>query len=297
LSDVTANIGSGSSLTAALKVGTDSANLGSGSGLTANLKETGAETGYSTEYQAVYDSLTTPPSKAIATAQDTMVTALVTAGVWTKLDLFYLFAQSTNGDGEALVNWVNPGTYDATAYNSPTFTALEGFTGANTKYIDCNWNPNSDGVNFTLNDASVGVYSRTDVDEAKSSFGIIDGSNGTLISIRNSGHTYNRLNTTIAGDYVDSNSLGLYILNRTASNVNDMYKNGSLVTDDTDASSSVPNYNMYVLARNNGGVSERWVTKQISMFFAGGGLTTDDITNFTNAFETYMDSNSKGVIS
>jgi len=54
---------------------------------------------------------------------------------------------------------------------------------------------------------------------------------------------------------------------------------------------------MLVLARNNAGTPEKFSTKQLSLFFAGDGLTSGEITILTNAAETYMDSNGKGVIS
>ena len=39
---------------------------------------------FNSEYQTVYDSLTTKPPAAVASAQNTMVQSLVDAGVWAK---------------------------------------------------------------------------------------------------------------------------------------------------------------------------------------------------------------------
>ena len=82
--------------------------------------------GYCPEYQAVYDAFTTKPSAALASLQDIMVRALIDCGAWALLDVFYNYAVHTNAAGEALINWKLPGTFDATAFNAPTFTALEG---------------------------------------------------------------------------------------------------------------------------------------------------------------------------
>ena len=41
---------------------------------------------------------------------------------------FYMYAAADSQ--AAKINWINPGTYNATEVNSPTFTADRGFTGA-----------------------------------------------------------------------------------------------------------------------------------------------------------------------
>ena len=116
--------------------------------------------GYSAEYQAVYDSFTNPPPTAVADAQNTMVESLVAAGIWAKLDVFYLFANYWPDDG--LINWINPGTNNATAVNAPGFISYEGYTAASLKYIDLNYATATHGVNYTQNDSSAGLYCRTD---------------------------------------------------------------------------------------------------------------------------------------
>ena len=98
---------------------------------------------------------------------------LVDAGFWTRMDLFYVFGVHTNDAGEALINWVDPGTFDGTAVNSPTFTIYDGFAGdGSTSYVDSNFNLLSDGTNYIQDDASVGIYLRTDQQEdSKFAFG------------------------------------------------------------------------------------------------------------------------------
>lgn len=384
--------------------------------------------GFTAEYQAVYDSFTTPPSGSVARAQDAMLKSIINGGVWAKLDLFYLFAQSTNGDGEALVNWKQPtggtvlngtdpcenaggangyttfsavgndgfdvtsngvalhiaGTKDeivmtsgktylvtfdltlnsgnlpggvrlasglgstarsntvvptagsneallvanaddtgvfqiwnsstttdyeirnievkewtnATAYNDPTFTALEGFTGdGSTTYIDCNWNPTT-ANKFSLTSASGGVYIRNDVAENKYVFGVWDGVNGFNLSPQwSDNNSYFRANSSGSGTGTPGSSQGLFIVNKLVSADNDLYRNGSRIADDSDVGTSVVDYNMYVLAQNGSGSPLQEATNQVSLFFCGQGLSSTEISDITNAVETYMDSNGKGVIS
>ena len=293
----TANLGIGSGLTSTLGTGTGTANLGTGSGLVADLKDPGAAAAtYGTEYQAVYDSLTTKPSDEIALVQNTMVVALVAAGIWAKLDVFYVFAQTTNGAGEALKNWILPGTYDATAYNAPTFAALEGFTAGPLKYIDTNWNPNTNGVNYTLNACSAGTYLRTDQIASTADFGVQGGTNQILLQTNTAGYTYIRVNGSSSNLVACSDSRGLFIIRRSTSILPQCYRNGSIYIDGNRVSTSIPNFNMYVLAKNVEGSATLISSRQNSMFFAGGLLSEGEITAFTNAFEAYMDSNGKGII-
>jgi hypothetical protein len=136
-------------------VGSDSAN----SAASAQISQGSA---FDADYQAVLDRASTlgytAPSAAQQTLQNTLVEDLKTAGVWSKLDAFYLFA--TDGDSDyATLNFVAPSSFQATKTNSPTFTADEGFTGDGVSaYLDTNLNASTDTTNYTQDDASFGVY-------------------------------------------------------------------------------------------------------------------------------------------
>ena len=256
--------------------------------------------GYGTQYQAVYDSLTTKPSASIATAQNTMVTAIVNSGAWAKLDLFYMFAQTTNGGSEALKNWINPGTFDATLTNAPAFVALEGFTpNGSTSYIDTNYNLSSDGTNFVQNSSSLGVYIRDTVADAlKALAGGLDVSPNTYTQIipNYSGNWTAAINdATNLSTANSSNEAGMYAIFR--DNVNDVrsFKNFNIKSGSI-ASVGVPNEDLYIGCRNNNGSANAFSTYQMSWAFCGGTLTQTEFTNMTNAVEAYMVSNSKGVM-
>ena len=253
--------------------------------------------GFSPEYQAVYDSFTTKPSAAIAAAQNTMVAALVDAGVWVKLDVFYLFAQTTNGAGEALKNWFNPGTFDATLVNAPAFVALEGFTsdGA-TSYINCNWNPNTNAINLALDDASLGLYIRTDIVENKTDVGCGDGAATlSILATRDASLARCLVNDGATLSIASTDARGMSIANRTGANVRTYFKNKT-PTSDTQVSISVPNAALFALCNNFSGGPGAFSTKQNSMVFAGSSFSQQNVDDMTDAVEVYMDSNGKGVI-
>jgi len=258
-------------------------------------------TTWTAQYQTVYDSFTTKPSAAIAAAQNTMVAALVAAGVWTKLDVLYIFAQTTNGAGEALKNWKLPGTYDATLVNAPAFVALEGFTGAATKYIRTNWNPNSNGVNYTLDSAFGAIYIRTNVKENSADFGAKDATHfAAYLATRwisgVDGDLYGRINTSVSSQIANTDSRGMFVISRETNNIVRVYRNKAQIIDAAVASSIIPNKEMYILCYNNNGVADFLSTKQVSFYAAGAKLLQADVNSLTDAFEVYMDSNGKGVI-
>src|SRR5687768_2714074 len=60
-------------------------------------------------------------------AKDTLISTLTSDGVLAKLDALYLFDAPT--EAEALVNYANPGTYDATKVNTPSHVSGEGIMG------------------------------------------------------------------------------------------------------------------------------------------------------------------------
>lgn len=117
----------------------------------------------SPEYNAILNYANTQgystPSESQITLQLSLLNSLKTIGVWDKLDVFYVFA--TDGDSDfATLNWKAPSSHQVTKINSPTFTANSGFAGdGSSSYLDTNYNPATSGTNYTLNDASISVWS------------------------------------------------------------------------------------------------------------------------------------------
>lgn len=241
---------------------------------------------YCEEYQAVYDAMTNKPTDEIAAAQNTMVETLVTAGLWDMLDVFYLFAQYVNTDSEALINWCNPGTNDCTLNGTPAFTSLEGFTGSSGNYIDSNYNPSTDAINFTLNDASVGIYSR---DFTVATNTILYCYNGTYILIYDLGGTRATrvyINDSGYATVTVTAAAGICIKGRSDSNTVHNFINKSYGYG-TAAVNYIPNANILFVYNS---------TSQVSVGFAGAFFNESEMGIIQDAIEAYMDSNGKGVI-
>jgi len=259
---------------------------------------------YPIEYRAVYDAMTNTPTAAIAVQQDVMVGKLVAGGVWTLLDAFYLFAQQSNADGEALINWINPGTFDATLVNAPAFASLEGFTGDGASaYINTNYNPNTQGINYQLDDSSCFIYQRTDKprDQAQS-FGILSSLAGdtylVVYYISGTDKTSLKMNDEGACEYPeDAVNKGFYFMQRTGANAKELFLDNISKVSDAEVSVGVPDGEMYIFCRNVIGTGpSNFSNIQASCFGMGNSLNLGKRTILQNAIEAYMDSNGKGII-
>jgi hypothetical protein len=255
--------------------------------------------GYSAEYQAVYDTFTTPPSDAVAGYQDTMVKALVGGNVWAKGDVFYVLAQSTNDNDEALPNWIDPGTYDATLIGGlpPTFTALEGITcvPANTACVATNFNPSTATTpNYVLDSACVAWYCRSATDGNFVDFGGEE-TNDTWIWTDNANAMNWRVNTNVTEfDTNADDSSGFWIMQRTASNASAVYRNDVSMGTSTNASTAVTNRE-YTIGARMVATQSNVTDRQYSIGFIGASLSSTERTTFYNAVQAYMTSINKEV--
>jgi hypothetical protein len=86
--------------------------------------------GFSPEAEALFAAMTVQPDNARKIIINDMIVALIAAGVWDKLDLFYTMAAHDEQAGR--LNWVSPGN-DTLATGpgnvAPTFTVDMGYSG------------------------------------------------------------------------------------------------------------------------------------------------------------------------
>lgn len=237
---------------------------------------------YTSEYQAVLDRATalgyTAPSTAQKTKQNTLVAALKSAGIWTAMDVFYVFA--TDGDRNfAKINWKSPSTFLCTESNTPTFTTNVGFTGnASNMKLDTGFNLRTHGVNFTQNEAGMyGYFS-----------GTFDGMLcGTFVAsattFRASTGTY-YINDTTASSVTGGYSNGLWHLKR-ISGTKAIFKNGASVVSHSVASALPDNTTATVL---QGNVSQ--YSNVTCGFFGIGGSLNGLESAFYTAWNTYLTS-------
>lgn len=219
---------------------------------------------------------------------------MVDGGTWAKKDVFYFTAIHTSNNGEALVNWKNPGTHDLTIVldgGTMNFTPYEGFQSDDGAYIDTNYNPATQGASYKLEDASYGVASYINSDV----YG------GALIGARKAGTILSVLFTEATSDvaifYINddlttskptnTDKKGIYIATKTIFDKR-LYKNKTSIYDTPKAGVEVPNFNFYLLAYNNQNTVTSKSTETISWAMAGAYFNQTEVNTITDAVNAAM---------
>jgi len=202
-----------------------------------------------------------------------LVVDLKTAGIWSKLDTFAVFA--TDGDSDfALIDWKR--VTDYTAVNSPNFTINQGFKGnGGSSYINANFNE-SNVVNYSQNSASIGIYCYTPA----TNFNFFAGF-GDATYIRNTSSSANRINTSINTGSFNFNIIGLQSMNRNTSTNQQFISNG-VITNNSNNSTTFSG-DLTFLTRSPISSSS---DARISFGFLGGDLSleAEDFYNITNNY-------------
>lgn len=217
-------------------------------------------------------------------------------------DVAYLFANETSEAG--LKNLVKR-SHDATIGSATvTFTADQGFAGnGSSGYINTNYNPNDDHVKCNavideIADFSMGIYSRTDGQQAGQSFGVNNGAQILALRLRhtnNHAYIYAFGNTQMDAG-ASTNSSGFFVATSENFNKTALYRNGAVVTSNlVGVSTTYPDYNLFISAINAADTPGSYVNYQFSFFFLGDELTATEIRGLNNCIEYYMDSLGTGV--
>lgn len=115
---------------------------------------------FAKESRAIIDAMTVPPNMARRRLIDLTVRAFLGVGLWPLIDVIWLLGAHDEQAGR--INWKDPGNFTCTVVNSVTFTADRGFAGDGVSgHLDTNWHAGTHAVQFTQNNAHIGVYQRT----------------------------------------------------------------------------------------------------------------------------------------
>jgi hypothetical protein len=254
-----------------------------------------ASSSFDSDYQAILNKAVslgyTLPSSNAQTLQNTLLTSLKTDGVWDKLDIFYVFAVDNNASEFATINWKNPNALvnlptQSTLINAPIFTNNTGFTGNGTdSYIDTNFNPATQGVQYTQNNAS-----RYFFPHAITSTGPvrIDGNTGSGLNTMIRGvFTGQRINAgstnNLTTSYNYTTLVNVKSIHRTSS-TNVTLFNETTGTNDTQTSTAVSSLNQFILRS-----ATFYGSHTCAAYAMGASLVTEN-TNFVNDWNTYKNS-------
>jgi hypothetical protein len=225
------------------------------------------------------------PSSGQQALQNQLVLDLKDGGIWSKLDTFGVFA--TDGDSDfALIDWIR--LTDYTAVNSPTFTTDEGyeFNGISS-YINTNFNPATQGVNYTLNNASRGFYLYNSSATPLGIDGNITSFNNAIFRLDPT--TSIRINSTnnLNSNYSLNVTSGFKSIHRSSSTKLTLLSPifiDAAVNERTQTSTSITSENQ-TLGRS-GTFYGNFTT---SCYFIGASLVAEN-NDFVNAFNTYITS-------
>lgn len=242
---------------------------------------------YDADAQTYFNANTYITSSADKTAINNFYLGLKSDGIYNKFK--YIYLPIWGASSGCKWNLVNPQDTDAAfrmtfatgiTYNSSGMVS-NGTTGyANTHFIP--------SLNGTLNSHHISYYSRTNSNGTEVEMGV-NSSGTTILEIRTSGTTYAAINSASSySTFADTDSRGFYIANRTASNVINVWRNGTKKVTGSTASTSLPNLKMNLLAWNNNGLNMYYSLKECAFASSGDGLTDTESINFSSRVNTLL---------
>ena len=247
------------------------------------------------DYQAVLTRATSLgyalPSAAQQVKQNNLVIALKAAGVWDKFDILYIFANDVTGNFWKL-NWKAPTLYQITEPGGAlTKTSNVGVNGNGTTiYAQTGWNPNTNGVNYTLTDASLTVYSNTDLTDSEYDIGTSDANLiwcGIRTAANQAGLMINTTLSTFTTGGLITNSQGLFTFMRRplGSLQCSIWKNGVQVDQVTRAAAAIPSDNLRITTAEG----SNGTTRVLGMAAVGAAIHTESPAFYT-AWNNYFNS-------
>lgn len=240
--------------------------------------------GFDPDYQAVLDEADlqgyTKPSSSQQTLQNQLVLDLKSAGVWSKLDLFYLYVNDAGVDF-SYINWLAPTKHYLTTGWGVTWQSNYGFT--QVRQHSPSYDFATDTINFSQNDASFGF---------KLGSGAISGSQYFMVKPNPYSApyvtTYLTNRASLNSNINAQNGIGTIVapnlftvINRNNSANFSSYTNGSLLATLSTASSGVPTGSLFFY--NMAGS----LNADIEMHFVGGSLTATEISDFYDLITDY----------
>lgn len=239
---------------------------------------------YGAEARALFARFSVQPTDARKTLVNNLIGSLKTAGVWAKLDAFYMLAAADAQS--ALLNWVST-SYNLTAVNSPAFVAEQGYTGdGSTSYLETGFNPTTaTSPKFVQDSASQVIHSRTNLANAgASSFDM--GNVNAQIDRQGvvAGQAVGRANTGSGIVIAPGAYPGDAGWSRTASNVWEGYAQGLDAGGGTDASVAGTNASFRLLSVN----ASSFGVNQLASANFGSGMTAAEHLALKAARLTYL---------
>lgn len=251
------------------------------------LDENGDETtlsggSFSAEATTLFAAMSSQPDGTRKTAIDTCIVALKDAGVWTLLDVLYVFAAH---DAQAsLLNWKNPGTFTATLTSTPTFEVDRGYTGnGSSTALDSNYNPATQAISYALDSACVFAWNVTANPTGQAMAGQVGSINVSVLPDSGDVNLRYVINDGTNTDVANGGKTGLFAASRASSTTKRGYRNGVQLGTAAVTSTSVASSNISFCRG-----SSSFFNGQVACGGAGADLPTTEQLALYNAMLAYM---------
>jgi hypothetical protein len=223
------------------------------------------------------------------------ITYLRKNNIFGRLDLLYMLAHED--ENVARRNMARD-AFHLSSPAWPTWTQNRGYQGnGTTQHSRTGYNPSTNRINFSLNNAAMGGYCRTN-GNGNVIMGVNQGSNLLQILSPSAATSFSgRINQTGSTSHssFDTGFLGwLAAARRDAANVYG-YKNQTEFSLAI-ASVAIPSGELFLHCRNSGGAGGLFTTNQMAMYWLGAGFSAAELGVFRVGTETYLDTIGAGVV-
>ena len=222
-------------------------------------------------------------------AINTLVLALKGYNIWTKFKAIYPIVGGTASSHK--YNLKDPRDLDVAfrlTYGTGVTHSSTGMVGNGTSgFANTYFNPTT---GFSVNDnVHLSYYSRTNANSTQLEMGSAISGVGPylMLWIRDSNNS--RFVMNVGGSYAtasDTDSRAFYIGNRIGTSEKG-FRNNINVASRTSVGNLRPNFNIYLLAANYGGITSFYSTKECAFASIGDGLTDTEAANFYTAVQNF----------
>jgi hypothetical protein len=215
-----------------------------------------------------------------------LVIDLKNNGIWTKMSAIYPMVGGTATTHK--FNLKNPADTDA-AFR---LSFVGGWTHSANGALPNGTNAYAETfcLHTQLNSSSISFYSRTNSTGLFNDIGNATAiTPNSLIIARYIDRFYGHINQTGDTFTANANSLGYYLVSRTANNVIKLYKNSSLVFNSLTLSTSIPTNTFAIGAwKQSAGVLSRYSNRQCAFATIGNGLTDAEALSLYNSIQAFQ---------
>ena len=204
--------------------------------------------------------------------------------IWTKMKAIYPIVGGVASSHA--VNLKTPGTYNLTFATGWTH-ASTGMTPNGATYANTNLIPST---TLSLNNTHLSFYSRTNnpASEMADIGSLGSNNNWTLLEIYLN-LFYNLINQSVSTSNSSmTNSTGMFIGSRTASNILKSFKNNSLLQTYNTISNQMSNISLTIGAMNRSTTPSYYSNRQYAFASIGDGLTDAEASSFYTAVQTFQ---------